>query len=282
MPELPEVETIKRGLQSYLVGHQIEDIQVLDPLRLSGNITHVVGATILSIQRRGKGLIIHLDNDISLAIHVKMTGQLIYVGKKTKQIRLSSKVKELPNPYTRVIFTLSDGAHLYYNDVRRFGWIKVVPKQSVLSLPFFKSLGPEPLSDQYPLTRSYFSSALKKSSRMVKSVLLDQAVIAGVGNIYANDALYLAKIDPRRTAQSLTTEEIDRLYESIHEVLEFSITHGAASNTNYVDALGQEGAYQNHFKVYGKTGEKCMYCNQLIQRIVIGGRGTFLCPSCQN
>lgn len=282
MPELPEVEIIKRGLQQYLIGHTIQDIQILDSLRVTGESAHIIGGKIEDITRRGKGLIIELDTNYSLAIHVKMTGQLIYQGKKTQNISLSSKVNTLPNAHTRVIFHLDQNAYLYYNDVRRFGWIQIIPTSDIDTIPFFNSLGPEPFGElNNVLTREYFSDLLKKNKSPIKTVLLDQRKIGGIGNIYANDALYEAKIDPRRAANNLSDQESEQLFQAIHFVMEFSINHGAASNTNYVNALGQDGRYQDHFKVYGRAGEACERCDGIIQRIVIGGRSTFICTGCQ-
>jgi formamidopyrimidine-DNA glycosylase len=282
MPELPEVETIKRGLQKYLIGHKILDLQILDPLRINGSVEQIIGSEIIAIQRRGKGLIIDFENEFSLAIHVKMTGQLIYRGRKTDDIRLSSKVKKLPNIHTRIIFHLDSNAYLYYNDVRRFGWMKVIPTKSIDTIPFFKTLGPEPFGEgSHELVIDYFKMLLKNRKTPIKILLLDQQKIGGIGNIYANDALYEAKIDPRRPANSLNTGETESLFTAIHDVMAFSIEHGAASDTNYVDALGQDGNYQNHFRVYGRTGEKCERCGTEITRIVVGGRGTFICSQCQ-
>jgi formamidopyrimidine-DNA glycosylase len=278
MPELPEVETIKRGLTTHLIGHTIQDIQILDPRRFTGDKSQLIGRRVERIQRRGKGLVIHFDRGISLAIHVKMTGQLIYRSSKTKHILVSPKVGTLPSSYSRVVFHLDQNAHLYYNDVRRFGWLKVINTSDLLTIPFFAMLGPEPFDD---FTREYFSKLVSSEKRVIKTVLLDQSKIAGIGNIYANDSLYLARIDPRRTARTLTTLEIQTLYDAVHEVLKFSIEHGAASDTNYVDALGQDGRYQNHFKVYGRAGETCDRCGEIIVRIVVGGRGTFICSKCQ-
>ena len=278
MPELPEVETIKRGLSKYLICHTIQDIQILDPLRFSGDVHDLIGREVVDIRRRGKGLVIDFDENISLAIHVKMTGQLIYRGEQTKKILLSPKVKILPNAHTRVIFHLDQDAHLYYNDIRRFGWMKIVPTDAIETIPFFKTLGPEPFAD---LTLEYFECIVLSAKVPIKTLLLDQHKIGGIGNIYANDALYEAKIDPRRAANTLTKDEISRLYTAIHQVMAFSIEHGAASDTNYVDALGQDGRYQDHFKVYGRVGEKCDRCGGAIERIVVGGRGTFICAKCQ-
>lgn len=278
MPELPEVEIIKRGLSAHLVGHIIQNIQILDPLRFTGPAKQIIGSSVINIKRRGKGLIINFENEYSLTIHVKMTGQLIYRGEKTNNLALSSKVKELPNHHTRVIFHLDRDAHLYYNDIRRFGWLKVVPSNSIGTIPFFNSLGPEPFET---LTHEYFYSLLQKNKGPVKSVIMDQQKIAGIGNIYANDALYMAGIHPGKPAYSLTEQEAESLFNSIHEILRFSIEHGAASDTNYVDALGQDGRYQDHFLVYGRTGELCNKCSGIIKRIVIGGRGAFICEVCQ-
>lgn len=282
MPELPEVETVKRGLQKYLVGHRIIDIQILDLLRFTGDSKKIIGSIVDKVQRRGKGLIIEMDNGYALAAHFKMTGQLIYRGKKTQNVTLSQKVKSLPNSHTRVIFHLDQEAHLYYNDVRRFGWIKILPINSITTIPFFKTLGPEPFGEKDNLlTIHYFTNLLNSNKLPIKTLLLDQQKIGGIGNIYANDALYVASIDPRRSANTLNISEIQNLFSAIHEVMEFSITHGAASDTNYVDALGQDGRYQDHFKVYGRSGERCERCNTVIERVVIGGRSTFICRVCQ-
>ncbi len=278
MPELPEVEIIKRGLEKYLVGHMVENIEILDPLRFSGNPRDILGKKVKGIRRRGKGLIIVFESDISLAIHVKMTGQLIYQGEKTHTVSLSSKVGALPNKHTHVIFHLDHNAYLYYNDIRRFGWMKIVKTNELHTIPFFKSLGPEPFED---LTISHLHAVLKKSGSPVKSVLMDQTKIAGVGNIYANDALYEAGVNPSRAAHTLTKDEIEKLFHALHAVMSFSIEHGAASDTNYVDALGQDGRYQEHFRVYGQAGKACKKCGNEIVRTVIGGRSSFFCPVCQ-
>jgi formamidopyrimidine-DNA glycosylase len=278
MPELPEVETIRRGLEKYLVGHKVELISVLDPLRFIGESNILLDKVVLGLRRRGKGLIIDFEDELSLVIHLKMTGQVIYRGDKTKSLVISSKVTGLPSVHTRVIFTLDHGAELFYNDVRRFGWLKLVKTSEVENIPFIHSLGKEPFVD---LTLENFSEVLQGAKAPIKSVLMDQHKIAGIGNIYANDALYEAKINPRRPACSLSRSETEALFTAIHEVMEFSIEHGAASDTNYVDALGQDGRYQEHFRVYNRAGKKCNRCGALIERIVVGGRGTFICAACQ-
>lgn len=209
MPELPEVETIRLGLQKYLVGHKILDVEVKIPKIFEGNPKDVIGANVIKARRFGKGLVIDLSNNHSLVIHVKLTGQLIYRDEKTKKIPVSKqKVGELPSKFTHVIFTLDKSAYLYYNDIRRFGWIKVVKTDQVQNLPFFKGMGPEPFKD---LTLEYFKKVLSSSNVAVKPLIMDQKRIGGIGNIYANDACYYAKIDPKRPAKSLNSSETEKL-----------------------------------------------------------------------
>ncbi len=299
MPELPEVETIKLGLQKYLVGHKIESVDVKAPKIFQGDPKNIIGGKVKDVRRKGKGLIIDLDNGYSLAIHIKLTGQLIYRDEKTKDIPVSpTKVKTLPNPFTHVVFHLDRGATLYYNDQRRFGWIKVVKTSEVDELPFFKGMGPEPLAalfrvnlqselgvnpsdSEKDLTLEKFERAISSKNTAIKPLIMDQTKIGGIGNIYANDALFLAKIDPRRRAKSLSKAEIKRLYEAVLSVMEKSFKYGGASELSFVNVMGQEGQYQNHSLVYGKKGKECPNKNGIIKKIFLGGRGTFFCESCQ-
>lgn len=286
MPELPEVETIRLGLQKYLVGHRIVDIEVRVPKIFQGDSENIIGAKIVSIDRIGKALIIELDNNYAMAIHLKLTGQIIYSGKDTGKIILSEKTGgNLPSKYTHVIFTLDRGSFLYYNDLRKFGWIKVVKKQELMQMTFFKELGPEfPVanSSRNNLTIEQFGNILSKSSIPIKILLMDQKRIGGIGNIYANEALFLAKIDPRRPSRQIAKAKAKRLYESILEVLKRGLKYGGSSDANFVNAVGEDGNYQNHFLVYGRKGKKCIRCSSLIKRIQLGGRGTYFCTNCQH
>ena len=279
MPELPEVETIRLGLQKYVVGHKITDIEVRLPKIFAGSAEQIIGSKVIAARRFGKGLVIDLSNGYSLAIHVKLTGQLIFRDPKTGKIPVSKvKVGSVPNKFTHVIFKLDRGAVLYYNDQRRFGWIKVVPTNKVSEMPYFKGIGPEVFKD---LTLKKFEKIVSGSKVVIKPLLMDQKRIGGIGNIYANDALFLSGIDPRRKAHTLTEEEMKKLYKAIHTVMERGFKYGGASELSFVNVLGQEGEYQNHSLVYGKKGKECPNKNGTIKKIYLGGRGTFFCPACQ-
>lgn len=297
MPELPEVETIRRGLEQLLVGMTIESVEIRLPKIFHGDVATIIGAQIQRIRRYGKGLLIDLDQGYSLAVHVKMTGQLIFKGTPLRQgfegQAQWASIKnlhpaldaptELPSKHTHVIFTLrtknqEQRAKLYYNDIRQFGWIKVVKTDEAEKLPFFTSLGPEPLTT---LTLEQFSTILSRSKAPIKQVLMDQSRMAGIGNIYANDALFYAGIHPLKPAFELRAEEIAKLFEGVEYVLTEGIKAGGASEENYVNAFGQKGFYQEKFLVYKQTGKPCKKCETPIERIVLGGRGTFFCPTCQ-
>ena len=279
MPELPEVETLRRGLEKYVVGHKILEVEVRDKKLLVGYEKYVVGKKIIAAKRFGKGLVIDLSNGSSIAIHIKLTGQFVFRSPSVNNLKLPKQLIDgIPSKFTRIIFKLDRGAVLYFNDIRRFAWMRVVPTSEVGRLPFFVEMGPEPFKD---LGFKYFQTMIKKSSGSVKSALMDQKKIGGVGNIYANDALNLARIDPRRKGTNLSSEEIKKLFDAIHEVLKNGLKYGGATEINYVNILGLAGQYQNHFLVYGREGEKCKNCAGIIKKIKIAGRGTYFCPNCQ-
>jgi formamidopyrimidine-DNA glycosylase len=287
MPELPEVETIKLGLQKHLVGHKIEDVGIRVPKIFEGNPKDIIGAKIVDIKRIGKGLIIELDNNYVLTVHLKMTGQLVFQDATTKNSKLSAKVggDALPSKYSHVIFTLDKGAKLFYNDLRRFGWVKIIKKSDLKDVTFFKEMGPEPKVGEdlagKELKLEYFKKVIQKANLPIKVTLMDQKKIGGIGNIYANDALFLAGIDPRRKGKTLTDQEAEKLFKAVYEVIKKSLIYGGSSDENFVNALGQEGSYQNHTLVYGKRGEKCSICGATIEKIQLGGRGTYFCPKHQ-
>ena len=292
MPELPEVEIIKRQLDEYLVGYSVEEV-VREEQVVRGELRDLVGASVTQIRRRGKGIIIDFDNDLSLAIHLKMTGQIIFreaewqSGKdlvQEKKYRLSKKVGTLPGAHTHVILKMINNeaggheAYLYYNDIRKFGWLHVLPTKDVPEHKFFRMLGLEPFLN---LDLEGFTEILQGARTPIKTLLMDQSKIAGIGNIYANEALWMSKIHPRRAANSLGVGEVELLYSSLLEVMERSLALGASSENTYVNALGQEGDFQNHFQVYHREGVACSRCGTLITRFDLGGRGTFVCSKCQ-
>lgn len=276
MPELPEVETIKNQLSEQLVGKEITAVQIKSNKQFHGGKDKIVGAKITRVWRRAKRLGLDLDNDRILLIHLKMTGQLIFEG------------DELPDKTTRIIFTFDDGSQLFFNDLRKFGWIKVLKEQEKLinqgdypDLEELADLGPEPLGDNFSL--DYLKKAFAKTRRAVKKVLLDQEVIAGIGNIYSSEILFQAGVDPRRPANKLSSEEIKKIYQMIPVVLQEAIAAGGttAGDESYRQADASEGNYQNKLRVYQREGQECPRCDGKIKRIKQGGRSTFFCPKCQ-
>ncbi len=293
MPELPEVEAIKLQLGKYLNGHSIVDIKILNTKILSGDFQKLIGGKVIGTRRFGKVSVIDLDNGYSILTHVKLTGQYIYRGPNLpRPLPLSSKViGGAPGPHTHVIFNLDRGGVLYYNDVRRFGWIRVEKTDEVLNEKFIKKLGPEPFGSAQGhgpklLTLEIFRQILSKTARPVKIVLMDQTKIGGVGNIYATDALWLAKINPKTPAKLLSNEVTKKLYDAVISVLKQGIKWGGASELAFVTPDGTEGKYQSHTLAYGHEGEPCERpaCRQAgakIEKYFLGGRGTYACPVCQ-
>lgn len=288
MPELPEIEAIKFQLNKYLKGHKFISSQVNYPKILEGDIKNLEGGEFKNTRRFGKVVSVDLSNGYSFLVHVKLTGQLIYRGPNLPKVpELSKKVAGgIPGKHTHVIFALDRAGKLYYNDVRRFGWIKVVKTLDVETTPFIKKLGPEPFGSAQGkpslLTLDYFKEMLSKSGRPVKVVIMDQEKMGGVGNIYANDALWLAKINPTKKANEISSPEVKELYETIHAVLKKGIEQGGASELAFVTPDGTEGNYQNHTLAYGHQGEICKRCKKgKFVKTFLGGRGTYTCQNCQ-
>lgn len=274
MPELPEVETIKRQFDRFLPGKTLKAIELLDDKTgrylPSSDIRKIIGHKVTKVGRRAKVLLVHFDNTQVLAFHLKMTGQIILE---------SPAITHLPNKHTRAILKFKDRTIVFFQDLRKFGWLKVVPEKNLASGLFKEKLGPEPFDPIFSL--AYFTKELGKAKKPVKLFLLDQSKLAGVGNIYANEALFLAKIHPQSPSNQLTAKEVERLYLQILAVLKKGIKLGGASDNSYLDAFGQKGSFQNHFLVYRRKGQPCLVCKSMIKRIALGGRGTFYCPRCQ-
>jgi formamidopyrimidine-DNA glycosylase len=282
MPELPEVETIKRSLQKSIVGKKITNVEVLLVKQFQGKKEDVIGTKITSIGRRGKILKISLSNGKNLLIHFKLTGQLVWVPKRGEKITVGRPIpfagSEFPAKTTHVIFDI-DGGKLFFNDLRQFGWIKVVNAEGMDKE--VGKIGPEPFDKEF--TVEYLTKIFSKTARPIKIILMEQEKIAGIGNIYANDSLFEAGIIPTKSAKNLNKEEIIKLRKAIIKVLEDGLKYGGSSAADeaYIKPSGEAGEYQKHFRVYQRDGQKCLKCKAIIKRIKIGGRGTFYCPSCQ-
>ncbi|MFH0864374.1 MAG: bifunctional DNA-formamidopyrimidine glycosylase/DNA-(apurinic or apyrimidinic site) lyase [Candidatus Gottesmanbacteria bacterium] len=289
MPELPEVETIRRGLVSKIKGLTIKKIEVLLSKQFKGNPQDVEGAEILDVKRKGKVTIIELDNRENILIHLKMTGQLIFVENQhnTGHVTLNTPIpfgggNILPAKSTHIIFYFDNGSRLFFNDSRQFGWIKIIKNSELRTAKELQNLGPEPFDKEF--TVEYLQKIFSKTSKSIKLVLMDQEKIAGVGNIYANDALWEAKIRPDKPAKELGNLEIKKLREGIIKVLNEGLRYGGSTGGDeaFINVEAEPGKYQNHFKVYQREREKCLRNDGgIIRRITIGGRGTFYCPACQ-
>lgn len=288
MPELPEVETVKRGLSQLLPGHKIiatkSDWQKSFPNAKNDVAEFLLDSKIISIRRRAKVLLIDLDTKYSLVIHLKMTGQLIYV-RDDKAVRFGaghpnkSLVSELPDKSTRVEITLN-GARLFFNDQRKFGWVRLMPTIEVENLDFFKTVGPEPLSDDF--TPVDFMQRLKKrANTTIKAALLDQKVIAGIGNIYADESLWGAQIYPGRRVGDIKDSQLQLLYKEIREVLWLAIEKGGSTDRNYLNAEGKKGSYLDFARVFRRENQPCPRCGNIIKKTRVAGRGTHFCSHCQ-
>lgn len=276
MPELPEVETIRLQLVKYIKGSKILGVEILNPKYEILNKFQIINSKIANIRRFAKQLSIDLNNNYSILIHVKMTGQLIYKGSKLSPVSYSLSPKViggLGGKHTHVIFHFDNG-DLYYNDVRQFGWIRIANSEQVTANRY----APEPLKD---LTFEIFSRIISSSRRNIKVLLMDQTKIGGIGNIYANDALWLAEIRPQRIANSVQLAEQKKLYKAILSVLKAGLKYGGSSESSYVTPDGQEGNYQNHALVYGRQGKPCLKCKTKIEKFFLNGRGTYYCKLCQ-
>jgi len=281
MPELPEVETIARQLRELVVDRTISDfssswVRLTEPEPASVFAARLRGRMIAGVRRRGKFVVFDLDDGDALVVSLRMTGKLLY------------GVDGVDERYVRGEIAFTDGTALRFSDTRKFGRMAIVdaatldavPEPRRPRMPLHSSLGQEPLERRF--TAAWLRELLRRRSRAaIKPLLLDQRAIAGIGNIYAIEALWRARIHPLRQAGSLRIDEIERLHEAIKWALRKGIRLGGASRRDYVDARGREGRMQREFQVYGRAGEPCPRCGRPILRTVVGGRGTFHCPHCQ-
>jgi formamidopyrimidine-DNA glycosylase len=274
MPELPEVETIRRQLETAIVGKKIVATEVLSSKRLNVSAevlkAGTMSARIVAVRRRAKLLMIDLANKNSIAIHLKMTGRVLLMKKNSK-----------PAKHTFVIFKLSNGMQIMWEDYRRFGFMKLFSKNELDEYLVLQKFGPEPLEENFDVDA--LAERLGKRPRVkIKQLLMDPSCIAGIGNIYAAEALYFARIRPDRPAGDISKKEIVQLWKGIRKVLNESIKNRGTSADAYVDALGEAGTNVKNLKVYGREGEPCPRRDGgVIVKTKLAGRGTYFCPMCQ-
>jgi formamidopyrimidine-DNA glycosylase len=286
MPELPEVETVRRGLSGLIIGRTVSAVEHDTPKGFPNAAEDVksflIGAKVTGVRRRAKVLMIDLSTGYTLVIHLKMTGQLVFRGEAVFGAGHpnESLIGELPDRSTRVAFTFTDGSHLYFNDQRKFGWVRLMPTLEVPNIDFMKKVGPEPLEADF--TALQFAERFKRRARTsIKAALLDQTVVAGVGNIYADESLWGAKIHPLRLVGTITEDEFIRLYTELRSVMNMAIEKGGSTDKNYVNAEGKRGSYLSFARVFRREGKPCPRCSTTIIKFKAAGRGTHICPHCQ-
>jgi formamidopyrimidine-DNA glycosylase len=286
MPELPEVETVRIGLARLLPGRSIQDVVHDWPKGFPNAAADVqqflLGAKVVDVRRRAKVLLIDLSTNYSLVIHLKMTGQLVFRGEEAFGAGHpnDSLVGVLPDRSTRVVFSFADGSHLYFNDQRKFGWVRLMPISEVENLDFFKKVGPEPLSADFSW-QEFRDRLLRRRKSTIKATLLDQAVVAGVGNIYADESLWGARVHPGALVGDLGDAQFKALFTALRDVLLLSIEKGGSTDKHYVDAEGKRGSYLTFANVFRREGQACLRCGTTIIKTRVAGRGTHTCPSCQ-
>ena len=318
MPELPEVETVRRGLAELLPGRVVAQATVFDSPKSFPNAPADVeqflyGARVTAVRRRAKVLMIDLDTRYSLVVHLKMTGQLVFRQSSRYSARVSpeksrdprkvaqdfsadtareiddfagghpsdSLIGELPDRSTRVQIEFTDGSRLFFNDQRKFGWVKLLPTDEVKNLPFMQKVGPEPL-DPHTRAEDFIQRIRRRQNSMIKPAFLDQTVIAGVGNIYADEALWAAQIHPQTRVKNVSDQQLNTLFNELRQILQLSIDQGGSTDKNYVDAEGRKGNYLAFANVFRREGQAChRHPDQEIIKLKVGGRGTHICPVCQ-
>lgn len=273
MPEMPEVEIIRRSLVDKLKNKQITNVEVLLPRLIkwpSATNFHamIIGRTIMDMERRGKYLLIRLDNSNSIVIHLRMTGRLCYVLPDMNR-----------DAYTRIVFHLDNGDVLVYADTRTLGTLYALGEDEIWRISGLANMGPEPLSEEFNV--EYLQAVLKSSRSKIKSFLLNQKYIGGLGNIYVDECLIIAKIHPERSCNEIKENEVPHLHAAINKVIADGIKDGGTTFRDYRDGNGDKGSHQQNLLAYGRTGMPCLGCGTAIEKIEVGGRGTHFCPHCQ-
>lgn len=287
MPELPEVETVKRGLEKAVKGKKLADFEsdwhkmTNKPVKQYKSI--LKGKKILDVRRRSKMLIIDLSGGWHLLFHLKMTGQLVFRDKKHCLIGghpIEKSCENLPNKFTHAIFTFSDGSHLYFNDIRKFGWARLFKTEELEHALAKMKLGPEPFDKSF--TVDYLARAMKRRPRAkIKQFIMAPEIVVGVGNIYSDEVLFFARVRPDRLAAQVKPPEIKRIHDGIIRILTAAIKAQGTTFSNYVNSNGEAGAYTKKLKVYQRYGQKCYHCKGKVKSMKIGGRTASFCPQCQ-
>jgi len=287
MPELPEVETIRRDLVKTIKNKKIKKVTVKVPKMVNFLVPQfkrgVYGNKIVNVLRRAKLIIFELSNKKYVVIHLKLTGQLIYRKKDGKVVAvgghpIKQDLEKLPNKFSHAIFEFSDGSHLFFNDMRKFGYMKLLDKDGLIEME--SKYGPEPLLSKFSVQQ--LGDILSRRKKMkIKQLLLDQKLIAGIGNIYADESLFCAGIDPRRPASKVNAKEVKKLHSCIIKILKLAVAKRGSSVQYFVDASGKQGGMVPYLKVYGRKGEPCKKCSKPIKKIKLNGRGTHYCEKCQ-
>ncbi len=286
MPELPEVETVRTGLAGLILGRSIASVTHDWPKSFPNAPADVdafmVGATITAVRRRAKVLLIDLSTQYTLVIHLKMTGQLVFRGEQVFGAGHpnDSLVGDLPDRSTRVVIGFGDGSTLYFNDQRKFGWIKLYPTAEVPNIDFMQKVGPEPLAADFTAA-AFIERLQRRKNTSIKAALLDQTVIAGVGNIYADESLWGARIHPATRVAAVPVAKLKTLFQELQYVLTLSIEKGGSTDRNYVNAEGKKGSYIDFARVFRREGLACPRCGAIIEKSKVAGRGTHTCPRCQ-
>ena len=289
MPELPEVEVVKRSLENQIrnltiKGIKLNDINLRYKVKKS-EINKIIGLKVLRIERRSKYLLFFFNNNSVMIAHLGMTGKFFILKKKEVKIQKTSFYYEITDAqnekHNRFILIFKNDLKLIYNDVRKFGFIKFELKDKIYENQHLKVLGPEPLSKSFNF--EYFRKYLLGKSKMIKDLLMDQKFISGLGNIYVNEILFLSKIKPNRKIKTLKNFELEKILKNTKRILKKAILLGGSSIKNFSSSTGKKGSFQQIFNVYGKKGSKCSnsYCNTKIKKISLSNRSSFFCPNCQ-
>lgn len=288
MPELPEVETVRSGLQRLLPGLTVRavshDTAKGFPNAASDVEQFFVGSAVTQVRRRAKVLLIDLSTDYTLVIHLKMTGQMVFVSPLARfgaGHPNDSLIHRLPDNSTRVTIDFTDGSQLFFNDQRKFGWMRLMPSIEVPNIDFMQKVGPEPLEADFT-SDVFYDRLQRRKNTNIKAAILDQTVLAGVGNIYADESLWGAKIHPKTLVKNVSKEQIKDLHRELQFVLNLAIEQGGSSNHTYINAEGKKGSYMHFARVFRREGQACpRHPDVIIEKLKVAGRGTHICPVCQ-